>query len=193
VRVIIPSDPLPFSTKQRGPLNAVFLVGFMGAGKTSVGRVLAASLGWRFVDLDARIVAKSGRSVPEIFEAEGEVGFRRSETAELAELFAEFENTKTVVSLGGGAWIQPATLELTSSAAVPVFFLDAPVAELWRRCLPEQGNRPLLSSELTFRELYSARREAYATGTTLIATGGLSIEEVAAQIQILLGITATNV
>src|SRR5882672_9348120 len=79
----------PRATAEHDPARAVFLVGFMGAGKTSVGSALASALGWRFVDLDARIVAKTGRTVAEIFQADGEASFRRLEHDELPLLLAE--------------------------------------------------------------------------------------------------------
>ena len=176
----------------RHPVKAVFLVGFMGAGKTSVGQALAATLGWRFVDLDARIVARTGRSVANIFAEDGEVSFRRMEHDELRCLLEELDTANTVVSLGGGAWMQAVNMALLRDASLPVLFLDARVEELWRRCLPERGTRPLLQHEDAFRELYAARRGAYAEGTVLVETEGRSVEDVASQIQLLLGLAGTN-
>ena len=173
-------------------VKAVFLVGFMGAGKTSVGQALAAALGWRFVDLDARIVARNSRTVADIFAQDGEASFRKMEHDELRCLLAELDSAKTVVALGGGAWMQTANSDLLGEASQPVVHLDAPVEELWQRCLPERGTRPLLQSEAAFRELYAARRTAYATGTFLVETQGRSIEEVASRIQLLLGLAGTN-
>jgi shikimate kinase len=184
--------PLNKTRTGRGPVKAVFLVGFMGAGKTSVGQNLAAALGWRFVDLDTRIVAKTGRSVAEIFEHDGEPAFRKMEHEELRALLGELDAAQTVVSLGGGAWMQSANTEVLRQALVPVLFLDAPVEELWQRCLPEQRTRPLLQSEEAFRELYAARRKAYAEGTLLVDTQGRPIEEVASRIRLLLGLAGTS-
>lgn len=191
--VSFPSDASCQNTAaDRTPVKAVFLVGFMGAGKTSVGQALATALGWRFVDLDTSIVAKTGRSVAEIFAQDGEASFRKMEHDELRDLLTERHTANAVVSLGGGAWMQPANTELLGSASLPVLFLDAPVEELWRRCLPEQKTRPLLQSEDAFRQLYAARRKAYTQGTSLVDTRGRSIEEVASQIQLLLGLAGTN-
>ncbi len=188
-----PSDvSFPRLPTGSGPVRAVFLVGFMGAGKTSVGQALAAGLGWRFVDLDARIVARMGRSVAEIFETEGEANFRQLETYELARLLKELDAENTVVSLGGGAWTQDSNVALLREASLPVLHLDAGVEELWQRCLPERGSRPLLQSEEAFRELYAARRKAYTSGTLLVETQGRSIAEVARNIQLLLGLAGTN-
>jgi shikimate kinase len=188
-----PSDvSLPLPPAASGLIRGVFLVGFMGAGKTSVGQVLAKSLGWRFVDLDARIVTRTGRTVAEIFAQDGETSFRKMETDELRCLLAELDTNKTVVSLGGGAWTQAANVDLVRKASLPVLHLYAPVEELWQRCLPEQGTRPLLQNENAFRELYAARRKAYDAGTLTVETQGRSINEVAAQIQLLLGLAGTN-
>ncbi len=159
----------------------------MGAGKTSVGQTLATSLGWRFVDLDARITAKTGRTIAQIFAQDGEPSFRNLEHTELRLLLDE--PGPTVLSLGGGAWTQPANTALL--ATLPVFFLDAPVEDLWQRCLPEQATRPLLQSETAFRQLYTARQTAYATGTTRINTQARTIEQVSTEIQLLLGLAPT--
>ena len=111
---------------------------------------------------------------------------------ELRSLLGELDTANTVVSLGGGAWMQSANTALLRSASLPVLFLDAPVEELWQRCLPEQKARPLLQGEEAFRELYAARRKAYAEGTLLVETQGRSVDEVASQIQLLLGLAGTN-
>ncbi len=182
----------PRATAEHDPARAVFLVGFMGAGKTSVGQALATALGWRFVDLDARIVARMGRSVAEIFEHDGEAGFRRVETNELRLLLTELDTENTVVSLGGGAWMQPANVALLREASLPVLHLDAPVDELWQRCQPQQGTRPLLQNENDFRRLYEARRAAYQAGTLRVETQERSVEEVAQHIGLLLGLAGTN-
>ena len=179
--------PVPPPNPQR-TRTAVFLVGFMGAGKTSVGRALADSLGWRFVDLDERIVACTGRTVAEIFNQAGEAAFRQMEHDELRVLLGELQSEKIVVSLGGGAWTQPANVDLLRRSSLPVIFLDAPVEELWRRCAPEQDLRPLLQDESGFRKLYLTRRPSYMDGTLRVETHELSVEEVAQHITLLLGL-----
>ncbi len=180
------------ATPERGPVKAVFLVGFMGAGKTSVGCALAAMLGWRFVDLDERITARTGRSITEIFQRDGEESFRQVESDELWRLLGELHTTYTVASLGGGAWMQAENTEALRRASLPVMFLDAPVEELWRRCLPEQGTRPLLQNEDAFRQLHEARRAAYRYATQRVETQGRSVEEVARHIALLLGLAVTG-
>lgn len=181
-----PADPP--SPPPKLNFNGIFLVGFMGAGKTSVGLALARSLGWRFVDLDERIVLRAGRSIAEIFEQEGESGFRQMEHLELQRLCGEFQSQDTVASLGGGAWTQPANVALLKGSSLPVFFLDAPVEELWRRCRPQHGVRPLLRNEKEFRALYAARRPVYLDGTLRVETHARSVEEVAQHITLLLGL-----
>ena len=184
------STPPPSAVRR--PVKAVFLVGFMGAGKTSVGQALSAALGWRFVDLDDRIVAKAGRSVAAIFQHDGEARFRQLEHEALRALLAELGTARTIVSLGGGAWMQSANAAILRESSLPVIFLDAPVEELWRRCLPQSGVRPLLKNETEFRQLYQARRASYEAGTQRVETHNHPVEEVAQQIALLLGLAKTN-
>jgi hypothetical protein len=90
------------------PVRGLFLVGYMGTGKTTVGRSLAALLGWEFVDLDERIEAREGRSVPMIFREYGEGGFREREHLALRTLVGEISAERpAVVALGGGAFVEP--------------------------------------------------------------------------------------
>ena len=86
------------------PVRAVFLVGFMAAGKTTVGQELARRLGWDFVDLDARIESCERQSIPEIFRERGESGFRLAETGALRDLLTGSLQPNCVVALGGGAF-----------------------------------------------------------------------------------------
>lgn len=86
--------------------RAVFLVGFMGAGKTSVGRALGAMLGWPFEDLDERIQKREGRSIENIFRESGEAAFRQAEHSALRELLSGPAKSQCVVALGGGAFAQ---------------------------------------------------------------------------------------
>src|SRR5438270_3686000 len=102
------TDELPSSTRPRTPPHlpsAVSIVGFMGAGKTTVGQTLAAKLGWRFVDLDDLIVTRDGRTIPQIFQQSGEKAFRDLEQQLLRETIGSFRAGGSVLSLGGGAFI----------------------------------------------------------------------------------------
>jgi shikimate kinase len=185
-------QPAKFSRPRPAQPRAVFLVGFMGAGKTSVGRVLAALLGWRFVDLDDRIVQREGRSVPEIFEHSGEAAFRRAESAALRELLAEL-NVPAVIALGGGAFVQAENASLLQGTGTPVIFLDAPAEVLLQRCLPQGSERPLLRDPASFRDLYEQRRPHYLRAAWRVDTAGKPVESVATEIMSALGLTAERV
>ncbi len=173
--------------------RGVILVGFMGAGKSSVGRALAERLGWTFEDLDDRVERREGRKVPEIFRDSGEVGFRLAEHAALKELMRELQTApKRIVALGGGAFAQKENARLIKTGAIPTVFLDAGVDELWRRCRQqaeqEGTERPLRGSLDRFGELYAARRGHYLKGSFRQETGGKSVEEIATEVIEALGL-----
>jgi shikimate kinase len=171
----------------------VILVGFMGAGKSSVGRALAEQLGWTFEDLDDRIEQREGRKVSEIFRASGEVGFRLAEHAALKELLRELPSgVQRIVALGGGAFAQKKNARLVEAGAVPTVFLDAGVNELWQRCRQQaerQGiERPLLGNLRRFSELYQARQPHYLKASFRQETGGKTIQKIAAEVIEALGL-----
>lgn len=139
-----------------GPL--AILIGPMAAGKTSVGRALASRLGVGFVDLDALIVAEAGRSIPEIFAAQGEPAFRALEADVLARTLREHDG---VLSLGGGAPVHPASAELLRGRPVVLLEVDEQVAG---RRLARGAGRPMLAGEdplARWRELAALRGESY--------------------------------
>ncbi|HTT62518.1 MAG TPA: shikimate kinase [Bryobacteraceae bacterium] len=139
----------------------IYLVGFMGSGKSTIGRVLADCLGWHFVDLDDEIEAAEGLSILEIFETRGEAEFRRLEREKMRERVRAIERGwPTVLALGGGAIVQPENYELVENNGV-VIWLDCPF-ETIRRRLGTASNRPLARDPVTFAQLYEARRESYA-------------------------------
>lgn len=158
----------------------------MGAGKTSVGRELARRLGWRFVDLDDRVILQTGLSVADVFARDGEAVFRRLESEQLKRLLQEVPQTPSVIALGGGAWVQEENATALRSTGLPVISLDAPADELWSRCAAEGPTRPLRRSEDEFRRLYEARRGRYLEGTTAVNTTGKNVAEVAESILLLL-------
>ena len=173
--------------------HAVFLVGFMGAGKSSVGRALGQRLNWVFEDLDDRLAAREGRTVAEIFRDSGESEFRRAEQVALQQILRELRGGGTrVVALGGGAFVQKANADLLKASNLPTVFLDAPVEELWQRCCVQASGsgaeRPLLRSMEQFRELYDARRTGYAKASLQIQTGSRSVETIVAEIAETLGL-----
>jgi shikimate kinase len=169
------------------PVTAVFLVGFMGAGKTSVGRALGRRLNWVFEDLDDRIQQREGRTIAEIFRDSGELEFRRAEHDALRQLVEELRGgAAKVVALGGGAFVQPKNAALLRASGAKTLFLDAPVDELWHRCCQQAGEtgveRPLLRSRGQFDELHRARRKIYLRASKRIETGDRSIETVAVDV-----------
>jgi shikimate kinase len=171
------------AARRDAPVRAVFLVGFMGAGKTSVGRALSKHLGWRFEDLDDRIQARERRTVPEIFQQAGEAGFREAERAALRELLEEIESgAPLIAALGGGAFVQEAIASLLAESGGATVFLDAPADELWRRCGSDLVERPLRREESEFRRLHDARRPRYLQASLKVDTGGKAIEQIVREI-----------
>lgn len=175
------------------PGNSVFLVGFMGAGKSRVGRALGQRLNWIFEDLDDRIQTREGRTVAEIFRDSGEPEFRRAEHAALQHILEELRGGGArIVALGGGAFVQKENAALLKACGVPTVFLDAPVEELWRRCCTQAAEngaeRPLLQSMEQFRQLYKTRRKSYAKASLKIQTGSRAVETIAAEIAKALGL-----
>lgn len=169
------------AARRAAPVRAVFLVGFMGAGKTSVGRALSRHLNWQFEDLDDRIQAREQRTVPEIFQQSGEAAFRKAELAALRELLAQIENGRPrVIALGGGAFAQEQVVGLLTGAVT--VFLDASTDELWRRCGSDVVNRPLRRVEAEFRQLYETRRPRYLQASVRVETGGRTIEQIVTEI-----------
>lgn len=172
----------------------MILIGFMGAGKTSVGRAMGKLLGWAFEDLDERIELRERRAVAEIFRDSGEAAFREAEHAALKDLLKELRSgPEKVVALGGGAFVPAQNTTLIEAAGVPTVFLDASVEELWQRCgeqAERQGvERPLLSSYVEkFRELYEARRPHYLKARHRQETGGEKVAAIAAEVIQALGL-----
>ncbi|HZQ68689.1 MAG TPA: shikimate kinase [Terriglobales bacterium] len=158
----------------------VFLVGFMGAGKTSVGRMLSRFLGWDFEDLDDQVVAREQRSIEEIFRESGEAAFRRAESQALGELLARARNC--IIALGGGAYVQPEIAALIKESGSMVIFLDATVDDLLKRCDQQPVVRPLRRDPEQFRSLYEARRPHYLRATLRIETSGKDVEAVSREI-----------
>ena len=169
------------------------LIGFMGAGKSSVGRALGKRLGWTFDDLDDRIEQSEQRKVSEIFRDSGESEFRRAEHAALKELLRELgPGTERIVALGGGAFVQKNNVRLIEASKAATVFLDADAPELWRRCREQaerQGiERPLLGSLASFRDLYEARRSHYLKARLRQETIGKTVEEIATALVVALGL-----
>jgi shikimate kinase len=165
-------------------IRRLVLTGFMGAGKTTVGRLLADRLGWEFVDLDAAIEEQAGVAVPEIFAAHGEAHFRKLESQALA---GALGRNKIVLALGGGA---PESLTnrllLEQTPATATIFLDAPFATLFDRCMmqalnPDATDRPNLADLVAAEARFHTRHPIYhRLAQHTIDTASLTTEETVA-------------
>lgn len=154
----------------------LYLVGFMGTGKTTVGRAVATRLGYDLLDSDAEIERTTGRSIPEIFAAEGEAAFR---VLERRFIESGHPSARCVVACGGGLVVQPGMLELLKTRGV-VVCLQASFETILKRT---QGNRhrPLLNVEdpmERIRTLYAQREPIYRRSGTVILTDGRPLGDV---------------
>jgi shikimate kinase / 3-dehydroquinate synthase len=140
-----------------GPFRNLALIGFMGAGKTSAGQVLAARLGWSFLDADREIERESGRTIAAIFEDDGEPAFRSFEERVVGRLLRE---PNAVLALGGGSILSPVTRERLRDGSFTVL-LDVSPQTAWRRIEATAGDRPLAGEAQGFAELYERRRPLY--------------------------------
>jgi shikimate kinase len=139
----------------------IYVVGFMGAGKSTIGRLLADRLGWQFIDLDDDIEAAGKMSISAIFESAGEAEFRRIEHAALRARVAQIEcGRPAVVALGGGAFAQDVNRDLLAGNGISVW-LDCPFPVVERR-VAAANHRHLARDPRKFAELYELRREAYS-------------------------------
>lgn len=148
----------------------VYLVGLMGAGKTTIGRSLAKRLELDFVDSDREIEARTGVSIPTIFEIEGEEGFRKREAQVIADLSVV---SGQVVATGGGVVLRAENRTAMASSGY-VIYLNVPPNTLWERTRHDR-NRPLLQVEnplLKLKELYAQRDPYYREVADLVIDGG---------------------
>jgi shikimate kinase len=139
----------------------VYLVGFMGSGKSTIGKLLAEELAWRFADLDDDIEAREHMPITQIFSERGEPEFRRIEHECLAARTADVQNVQPLVlALGGGAFIQEQNRAILKPAGITIWF-DCPFELLDRRVAGFQ-HRPLAKDPAAFRKLFEERRTIYA-------------------------------
>ena len=158
----------------------ITLTGFMGSGKTTVGKVLADFLGCPFMDLDDLIVKKAGKSIPEIFAEDGEPAFRQLEARLLRQTVEKYTENTVVLALGGGAVTAPASAALLREKTVCIY-LRATLETLQSRLEGETAGRPLADASLADR--LAAREPLYEqTAHVIIDTDGLSPDEVADEI-----------
>ncbi|HXJ38007.1 MAG TPA: shikimate kinase [Bryobacteraceae bacterium] len=139
----------------------IYLAGFMGSGKSTVGAELAERLGWDFVDLDREIESREGRRIAAIFDADGEPGFRTLETEAIRRRVSAIEcGRPTVVALGGGAFVEPGNYELIENHGITVW-IDCSFDEIKNRLALEAHDRPLARDPEKFRQLFESRRAGY--------------------------------
>ena len=152
--------------------DKVYLVGFMGAGKSSVARALGKRLDWKVEDIDDRIERSERRDIPSIFREQGEPYFRARERETLIDLLPE---RGVVVASGGGTFVDAANRELMLRDGA-VIWLDAPFATILNR-VPVDGRRPLAADRLGMEQLYNQRLAAYRLAHLKVDAGRGSVEE----------------
>ena len=163
--------------------DRVILIGFMGSGKSTVGRILADRLGWELADTDALIEAQAGAPVANIFRDLGESAFREKEAEVMASLRGR---TRLVVATGGGAPAQERNREFFTGGAVAVFHLRVSLDAMHRRTRRDT-RRPLLGlGENGVRSLYEGRQPLYESLGKTVETDGRTPEQVAGEILLLL-------
>ncbi len=139
----------------------VYLTGFMGSGKSTIGHLLADRLGWDFIDLDSEIEAAEHTTVAQIFEQRGEAEFRRVESEVLRKILRKIQGVApSVVALGGGTFAQPGNALMMEGHGISIW-LDC-AFETIRQRITEAESRPLARDAVQFRSLFEERQAAYA-------------------------------
>ncbi len=153
--------------------DVIFLVGFMGCGKSAVGKVLAGKLGYAYYDTDEMVEKKEGSSIEEIFKDSGEGYFREKEWEALNSLNGIRD---AVVSTGGGLFLGSNHRQFIKELGISVW-LDSPFEDILKR-LTSGPVRPLFRNEAELRQMLENRKGRYALADYHIATRGLTIEEI---------------
>lgn len=167
----------------------VFLVGFMAAGKSRIGRRLARSLGWTFLDLDTAIAEHEGQPVADLIVERGEAYFRERETAALERCGAV---DQAVIATGGGVFTLERNRRLIAELGTSVW-LDPPWEALRRRAQQSHKRRPLFESPDQARALYESRLESYRQADLRVRTRGTERKrDVAAEIVRRLGLASES-
>ena len=159
-------------------MSRLFLVGFMGAGKSSIGVVVADRLGHGFADLDAHIEERLGMTISEVFSRRGEAAFRAAELASL-EWSSRLEDV--VVATGGGAFCSPDGRRIMRARGGRTVFLDLPWAAIVERIAATSGDRPKFASVDQARALYDERRPQYQQATLTVVLDGSESPDQAAE------------
>jgi shikimate kinase len=166
----------------RQTVHRVVLIGFMGAGKSTLGPILAERLGWDFVDADRQLESETQTTIAHLFTSLGEPAFRKMEAENVTRLLGRKE---TVIALGGGAVETPDTRSLlTNVSETCVIFLRAPLEVLIERCeqQPDAAVRPVLSQREALRQRFLSRLPHYETAHLTVDTEGLNPQFVADEI-----------
>jgi shikimate kinase len=168
----MPSQPQSEATPRR-----IVLTGFMGSGKTTVGPLVAARLGWRFVDADDVIEAEAGIPIAEIFAHHGEAVFREQEHAAIARLV---EGEELVLALGGGAIETAPTRELLlSTPGTILVHLEVELSTTLARCGGTEQTRPILADQANLASRYERRLPLYRMAHVSIAVDSLTPDQAA--------------
>lgn len=138
-------------------MKRIYLVGYMGSGKTAIGKRVSFGTKLPFYDMDAEIVRKTGMKIPEIFEKYGEEYFRQLET----DFLKEFRDEYCIIATGGGVAMREENREIMRQTGL-VFYLNAPFKDIWRRISTDK-NRPVVqrSTRAELEQLYNARAPQY--------------------------------
>ena len=158
------------TTQAKRPSGNIFLVGMMGAGKTTVGKMLARQMGKHFVDSDVEIQQRTGVTIPHIFDVEGEVGFRQREASVIQDLVL-LDNI--IMATGGGAVLSEQGREALRRNGI-VVYLKSTAHDLWQRTRHDR-NRPLLQTadpHAKLKELYAQRDPIYMQVADLVMPSG---------------------
>jgi thiamine-phosphate diphosphorylase len=166
-----------FGREEYARRGLLFLTGFMGAGKTAVGEILAERLARRFVDLDAQVEARERMTVAELFAQRGEAAFRRAEDEVLSSIP---RGADAVIALGGGTLLEARNAERVLGLGT-LAWIDCPLAEALARCGTGSG-RPLLQGEGVAAEALALRLPGYRHAHMRVASVGRAPEEVAAEL-----------
>jgi XRE family aerobic/anaerobic benzoate catabolism transcriptional regulator len=170
------------STQRRVSFAGIALIGLRGAGKSTLGKILAKRIGWSFVELNKEIEAQNGLSVAEIIALYGQEGFRRMEQAALGQLLARKE--LMVLATGGGIVSEPLTFDLILSSFYTIWLKAEPEEHMAR--VRGQGDlRPMADDRSAMAELRNillSREPLYARASAVVDTAGLSVDAAAARL-----------
>lgn len=139
--------------------SKIVLIGFMGAGKTTIAKALAEKLDCNFVDLDAFIESRERHTIASIIDTEGEARFREIESKTLKDMLQN--DSAKIIALGGGTWTIEENRKLISEKNCLTVWLDVPFEVCWERIIQTGDTRPLARNKAKAKKLYEVRREVY--------------------------------